>query len=170
MREDRSYNALGRGWVFAPALAAILILLPHALYFESMSDTDLSYSTVSLVAFLWILSYTQGTNIAGLFAKSEFSLPSIDTLIWSTVIMLVSMCVFWLVYHYARRVDQTRFPKGLVIAVIVLLFVYGSSGYMLDGWFRSWAVPFPLMQLLGSALIYARAKLGQPQLKLGRVG
>jgi hypothetical protein len=162
MREDRSYDALGRGWVFALVFAAVLILVPHTLYLERMGAIDLSYSKVSLVALLWILSYTEGANIAGPFVKSEFSLPNIDTLIWSAGIMLVSMCVFWLVYHYAQRAEQKRFPKGLVIAAIVLFLLYGSSGYMLDGMFTSVVVPFPLMQLLGSALVYARAKLGQP--------
>jgi hypothetical protein len=135
----------------------ILLFAPHTLSIESGNYTDNSYVEFALVAFLWTLSYSYGSNLGGPFVRTQLSLPLPIQLVMGFLSLLASLYLFRSVGRFAIAHELKPFVRDVAIVSLVLLVVItGPFSYLLlDGaTISSVTVPFPLLEILGSLVIY----------------
>jgi hypothetical protein len=138
-------------------LIAIFLLVPHTLYVEIASAVDNSYTSWMLIALVWVFSYTYGSNIAGPYSGVSLSLPDIWYLALSAGMILPSILLVWAVYQHSLGGNSTRIRLAIIIAVAVILILSaGIFSFALDAWYHTFAIPFPLLQLLGCLLVYRK--------------
>lgn len=137
-------------------LAAIFLLVPHTLYFGSSSAVDNSYTSWTLIAFLWGIGYIYGSRFSGPFSGIFFSLPEDWQLILTACVILPSIFLVWTVYRYSLGNTRIRLKLRVILVAVVILIVSGVFSYTLDGWLHTYAIPFPLLQLFGCFLMYRK--------------
>ena len=138
-------------------LLTVFLLAPHALLVESSNFIDNSYTEFILVAFLWMLSHSYGSDFGGPFVKTQLSLPQPIQLVMGFLSLLVSLYLFRSVRRFAIAHELKSFIRDVAIVSLVLLVVItGPFSYiLLAGWtFSSLAIPFPVLEVLGSLVLY----------------
>ncbi len=137
-------------------LAAIFLLVPHTLYFKTSSAIDNSYTSWTLIASLWAFGYIYGSRFSGPFSGVFLSLPEDWQLILTTGVVLSGIFLVWTVYRYSLGGTNMRLKLRVALVALAIVIVSGALSFVADGWLHTYAIPFPLLQLLGSLLVYKK--------------
>ncbi len=130
-------------------LAAIFLLIPHTLYYESSSAVDNSYTSWTLIALLWGFGYIYGSRFSGPFSGVFLSLPEGWQLILTAGVLLPSIFLVWTFYRYSLGNTNIRLRLRVILVAVVILIVSGGFSYTLDGWRHTLAIPFPPPPIVG---------------------
>jgi hypothetical protein len=135
-------------------LILVILIVPHALRIEHLNAIDNWYQKYDLFAFLWMLTYSYGSTIAGPFYALGISLPGAEALFWSALALPASVFIFLVVRRFSRRVSTNRLRWTVVAFLILWTFLLGGFTTMADG-FWSWTVfPLPLQQISAAAVAW----------------
>ncbi len=137
-------------------LAAIFLLIPHTLYYESSSAVDNSYTSWTLIALLWGFGYIYGSRFSGPFSGVFLSLPEGWQLILTAGVLLPSIFLVWTFYRYSLGNTNIRLRLRVILVAVVILIVSGGFTYTLVGGRHTLAFRSPPLQLLGCFLVYRK--------------
>jgi hypothetical protein len=141
-------------WKIRILLILIAVAVPHSLETSVYSSTESSFTRVTIVSVLWIVSQENGHVITGPYSILQFEFFSIRTIFLSTMVFLLYMTF---IYFQWRFLDCALSKKSLlrasIVALIIQIMVAGFFSFSLDGWAINITYPIPIFQLLGTVIV-----------------
>jgi hypothetical protein len=135
-------------------LVFTVLLVPNVLMIESTSYIDGTRTSVILVAVLWSISHSYGSNIGGPFDRIDLTLLDATQLVWSSWVLVVSVFLFFSVRRFAIVGERKPFLQDVALTAFVLVVYAAILTYSLDAFLVHSGIPLPLLPVLGSVVVY----------------
>jgi len=134
-------------------LVLIVLFAPSMIMIQRSSYVGGSSTTVSLVAPLWAVSHSYGSNYGGPFDRMTLSLLDPIQIVTLGVVVM-SLFLFLRVRSFATKGERRSFLTDIGVTAFVLIIYSGGFWYSLDAFYTSGAIALPVMPILGSIIVY----------------